>query len=173
MKEFDDRELTQFIAFLSGDESAFNLYFDKFYNRVLSFCIQFLHDKEEAKNATQEIFLKLWLEKNKIKTENGIQAFLYTYAKSICINLIRHNKVKNRYVNEQLNKKERQLDIEILQSLDFNTLELLELTEMIDDIIADLPAKTKIVYLKKRFENKKNQQPFWGYWFLWLLSFMS
>jgi RNA polymerase sigma-70 factor (ECF subfamily) len=158
MKEINHSELNQFKAFKEGDDLAFNFYFNKYYNRVLGFSIQFLYDKDEAKNVSQEAFLKLWINKDKIQTETGIQPFLFTYAKSICLNLLRHNKVKDRFKNDLLNQKERQLDTQILNSMHFDSLELTELEVLINKVIADLPEKTKQVYLKKRFENKKNEE---------------
>lgn len=158
MKEINHNELKHFKAFKEGDELAFNFFFNKYYNRILGFSIQFLYDKDEAKNVTQEVFLKLWINKDKIQTENGIQPFLYTYAKSICLNLLRHNKVKDRFKNNLLNQKERQLDTQILNSMHFDSLELTELELLINTIISELPEKTKQVYLKKRFENKKNEE---------------
>lgn len=158
MKEIKHNELDQFRAFKEGDDFAFNFFFNKYYNRVLGFSIQFLYDKDEAKNVTQEVFLKLWINKDKIETANGILPFLYTYAKSICLNLLRHNKVKDKFKNELLNQKERELDTQILNSIHFDSLELTELEVLINKVIAELPEKTKQVYLKKRFENKKNEE---------------
>ncbi len=40
----------------------------------------------------------------------------------------------------------------------FDSLELTELEVLINKVIAELPEKTKQVYLKKRFENKKNEE---------------
>jgi RNA polymerase sigma-70 factor (ECF subfamily) len=158
MKEINHNELNYFKAFKEGNNDAFNFYFNKYYNRILGFSIQFLYDKDEAKNITQEAFLKLWINKDKIQTETGIQPFLFTYAKSICLNVLRHNKVKDRFKNDLLNQKERQLDSQILNSMNFDSLELTELEVLINKVIAELPEKTKQVYLKKRFENKKNEE---------------
>jgi RNA polymerase sigma-70 factor (ECF subfamily) len=57
-----------------------------------------------------------------------------------------------------LNQKERELDTQILNSIHFDSLELTELEVLINKVIAELPEKTKQVYLKKRFENKKNEE---------------
>ncbi|SDW85529.1 RNA polymerase sigma-70 factor [Flavobacterium degerlachei] len=158
MEEINHNELVQFKSFKDGDDLAFNFFFNKYYNRVLGFSIQFIYDQDEAKNVTQEAFLKLWINKHKIETVNGIQSFLFTYAKSICLNLLRHNKVKDKFRNELLNQKERQLDFEILNSIPFDVLELSELEILINKVIGELPEKTKLVYLKKRFEHKKNEE---------------
>ncbi|MEN2401157.1 RNA polymerase sigma-70 factor [Flavobacterium sp. MC2016-06] len=151
-------ESDKFESFKEGDETAFTYFYDKYFRRIQSFSVQFIHDAEEAENLAQEAFLNLWQNRATIDSINGIQSFLYTYAKSKCLNLIRHNKVKDKFKSDVLNQKERELDIEVLNSIQFDTLELTELERIIQDSINDLPPKTREVFIKKRFENKKNSE---------------
>ncbi|CAD0005149.1 RNA polymerase sigma-70 factor [Flavobacterium chungangense] len=151
-------ESETFESFKKGKEAAFTYFYDKYFCRITSFGIQFIYDKDEAENLAQEAFINLWQNRENIDSINGIQSFLYTYAKSKCLNFIRHNKVKDKFKNDLLNHKERELDIEILNSIQFDTLELTELERIINESINDLPPKTREVFIKKRFENKKNAE---------------
>jgi len=151
-------ELHLFESFKEGDETAFTYFYDKYFRRITAFSIQFIYDKDEAENLAQEALLYLWQNKETVESLNGIQSFLYTYAKSKCLNMIRHNKVKDKFKSDVLNQKERELDIEILNSVQFDTLELTELERLIQESISDLPPKTREVFIKKRFENKKNAE---------------
>ncbi|MBO9585066.1 MAG: RNA polymerase sigma-70 factor [Flavobacterium sp.] len=151
-------ELDLFHSFKEGDESAYTFFYDKYFRRIQSFSIQFIYDADEAENLAQEALLHLWQNRENVESINGIQAFLFTYAKSKCLNLIRHNKVKNKFKNDLLNHKERELDIEVLNSIQFDTLELTELERIIQESISELPPKTREIFIKKRFENKKNAE---------------
>lgn len=151
-------ESDTFESFKKGEEAAFTYFYNKYFRRIISFSEQFIYDKDEAENLTQEAFINLWQNRENIDSINGIQSFLYTYAKSKCLNFIRHNKVKDKFKNDLLNHKERELDIEILNSIQFDTLELTELERIINESINDLPPKTREVFIKKRFENKKNAE---------------
>lgn len=151
-------ELYLFESFKEGDETAFTYFYDKYFRRITAFSIQFIYDKDEAENLAQEAFLHLWQNRETVESINGIQSFLYTYAKSKCLNMIRHNKVKDKFKSEVLNQKERELDIEILNSVQFDTLELTELERLIQECISELPPKTREVFIKKRFEDKKNAE---------------
>ncbi|GGF04949.1 RNA polymerase sigma-70 factor [Flavobacterium limi] len=151
-------ESAKFESFKKGEEAAFTYFYDKYFRRITSFSIQFIYDKDEAENLAQEAFINLWQNRENIDSINGIQSFLYTYAKSKSLNLIRHNKVKDKFKNDLLNHKERELDIEVLNSIQFDTLELTELERIINESINDLPPKTREVFIKKRFENKKNTE---------------
>lgn len=151
-------ELNLFESFKEGDETAFTYFYDKYFRRITTFSFQFIYDHDEAENLAQEVLLYLWQNRENVESINGIQSFLYTYAKSKCLNMIRHNKVKDKFKSEVLNQKERELDIEILNSVQFDTLELSELERLIQESISDLPPKTREVFIKKRFENKKNTE---------------
>ncbi|MFH6995415.1 RNA polymerase sigma-70 factor [Flavobacterium sp. FlaQc-48] len=151
-------ELNLFESFKEGDETAFTYFYDKYFRRITAFSVQFIYDQEEAENLAQEAFLHLWQSRENVGSVNGIPSFLYTYAKSKCLNMIRHNKVKDKFKSDILNQKERELDIEILNSVQFDTLELTELERLIHEYINDLPPKTREVFIKKRFEDKKNAE---------------
>lgn len=158
MTSKSDLESKFFTSFKKGDQAAFTYFYEKYFLKVKSFSVQFVYDQDEAENLTQEAFVNLWQNRENVESINGIQSFLYTSAKSKCLNLIRHNKIKDRYNDELLNQKERELNIEVLKSIEFNALELTELERIIHESINDLPPKTRAVFIKKRFENKKNAE---------------
>lgn len=158
MKLYSKEELLQLNKLKKGNEKAFEYFFNKYYDSILGFCIQFIYNKPEAKGITQEAFINIWSSRQQIEKINGIESFLYTYAKSKCLNVIRDNKVKERYKSKTLNKKERALDYDILKSMNFDSLALTELEELITKSIDDLPEKSKVVFYKKRYENKKNKE---------------
>ena len=151
-------ESNLFESFKKGDQAAFTYFYNKYFNRIQAFCIQFIYDRDEAENLAQEALLYLWQNRESVDSINGIPSFLYTYTKSKCLNTIRHNKVKDRFKTDLLNVKERELNIEILNSISFDTLELTELERIIQESINDLPPKTREVFIKKRIENKKNAE---------------
>lgn len=147
-----------FRRFKSGDEAAFERIFKAHYHKIAGFCSQFTGDAETAGNIAQEAFINLWLNREKIETLNGIVSFLYTSARSGCLNDIRHKKVISRYQEHYLQAKEDQLNREILESFDFSSLEYLELEELIRQAVAKLPEKCRQVLIMSRFEGKKNQE---------------
>ncbi|MBW8331818.1 MAG: RNA polymerase sigma-70 factor [Prolixibacteraceae bacterium] len=144
--------------FKNGDELAFEKVFKANHSQIVGFCNQFISDLDKAKSLTQEVFLNLWLNRGKIETLNGIKAFLYTFAKSSCLNYIRHRKVISKYEDRQLQKKEEEINREVLESFDFNSLEFSELEELIQQAINDLPEKCRQVFIMSRLDGKKNKE---------------
>lgn len=147
-----------FMRFKEGDERAFELIFKSLYNKLVGFCQQFVFEREQAKGIAQESFVNLWLNREKIEKPTGINSFLYTAAKSACLKFIRHQKVVEKYTDSKLNEIEKQLQFESLKSFDFNSLEYVELDELVLRSIENLPEKCRMVFEKKRFDGKTNQE---------------
>ena len=153
-----DRKIVHFHLFKKGDEKAFAFFFDLYFNQIVGFCTEFIKDRDQAKNIAQEAFLKLWLNKEKVRKVNGIKAFLYTSAKSDCLNLFRHKKVVHKYLNKSLRKREESLNIEVLNAINFDTVMLAELEELIEGSVNELPDKCKQVFKMRRVDFKKNKE---------------
>lgn len=80
-------------------------------------------------------------------------AFLYTFAKSSCLNHLRHQKNIGKYEDKQLQIKEEELNSEVLESFDFNSLEIQELEKIIQQAINDLPERCHLVFILSRLWN--------------------
>ena len=148
----------RFLQFREGDRRAFEYYFKEYYNSIVGFAIQFIGDKDKAGSIAQDAFIKLWENREKVQKINGIRSFLYTSVKTDCLNLIRHNKVVRKYESKRLQARESSLHTEILNSLNFDSVTFSELESLIEKSIEELPDKCKLVFVKKRFENKKNKE---------------
>ncbi|MGC1630769.1 MAG: RNA polymerase sigma-70 factor [Gelidibacter sp.] len=153
-----NNDIVHFQNFKTGNEAAFNYFFQKHHNALVGFCINFLYDKDKSSSIAQEAFISLWQNKEKVETINGVKAFLYTSAKSKCLNILRHEKIVLKHKNSTIQEKERLLNIEVLKAFEFDSLTFKELQETIDKAIEELPDKTKEVFIKSRFENKKNKE---------------
>ncbi|MGQ8335246.1 RNA polymerase sigma-70 factor [Sunxiuqinia sp. A32] len=147
-----------FSHFKDGDELAFEMIFKSNYSALLGFCSQFINEIDSSKNIVQEAFINLWINRHKIENSNGIKAFLYTYIKSASLNYIRHNQVVSRYKDNQLMRKEIELNSEILDSFDFHSLEIIELEQLIQQAIGNLPDRCREVFILSRIEGKKNKE---------------
>ncbi|MCT4602801.1 MAG: RNA polymerase sigma-70 factor [Marinifilum sp.] len=145
-------------AFKDGDEKIFESIFSSYYNQIIGFCIQFVGDNDKAQSIAQEAFIKLWMNREKVEKYNGILSFLYTAAKTECLNFIRRKSVTSKYENRQLQLIEDELNREVLDRFDFNSIEISELEKLIYQSIEDLPEKCKLVFIKSRMEDKTNKE---------------
>lgn len=149
---------SNFNNFKLGKESACNYFFNKYYKYVVGFCLPFLNDTDKSRSVAQEAFIHLWTSRQKIESEKGIKPFLFTFAKSQCLNILRHEKIVRNYRNKSLENQESQLNIEILTSMHFDAITFHELENRINTYIENLPEPTRTVFIKKRVENLKNNE---------------
>ena len=151
-------EEKRFISFKKGDKKAFEFYFDLYFGKITGFCTQFLGDEDEAQSVAQEAFIKLWLNRGKVEKISGVKSFLYTSAKTQCLDVLRHRAVKGKYLNVKLNEQEIAFNSEILSSMYFDNVSFAELEALVEKTILKLPLKCKTVFIKSRYENKKNHE---------------
>lgn len=155
---YSTKNAIDFTLFKEGDEKTFECIFNTNYESITGFCVQFIVDNDKAKSIAQQAFIKLWLNRRKVDQINGIRAFLYTAARTECLNYLRHEKYKSNFIGSQIQQKENSLDLEILKSFQFDKLEYIELEELVQEAISKLPEKCRFVFLQSRFHGKKNHE---------------
>ena len=80
-----------------GDAQAFELLFKKHYTALCHFSNKYLLNTEEAQDVVQEVFLKLWEDRDEIDADESLKAYLFKITANRSINKLRRRKVKTRY----------------------------------------------------------------------------
>ena len=108
-----------------------------FKDKVYRLAKRLLVSNEEAEDATQEILMKLWRNKEKIGEYNNVEAFSMTMTKNFCLDRLKSKQAQNLKIvhsnyqdkNESLQKK-----VENNDSVDW-----------VARIIEELPEQQKII----------------------------
>lgn len=132
----------------SGDHNAFEQIFEQYCERLFQFSFSYLKSKEAAEDVVQEVFIKVWKNRNGIKTDASFQSYLF----KITLNAVR----------EHFNKLSRSFELkhELVLGLtenDQNPDEVLDYQYMLDElegIIDKMPEKRKEAFVKKKIEGK-------------------
>jgi RNA polymerase sigma-70 factor (ECF subfamily) len=61
-----------------GDLEAYDMIFNKYGNRLYGFALKYLKSEAEAEELVQDVFLKIWEDRKKLKGESSLQAYLFT-----------------------------------------------------------------------------------------------
>lgn len=112
-------------------------------------------DQELAKDIVQDIFYKLWDDKN-IQISSSLNGFLFTMVRNKCLQQIEKQKVRNQYfqlVSFQLKTEELSF-----YSTESSSLIQLELQKQLDEAIGKLPTKCREVFELSRIHLKKNKE---------------
>ena len=90
MNQYPDFDQKLYDDLRRGKEYAFAAVFER-YNRLLyTIAYRFLKSEEEAEDAIQYLFMKLWEQRTNFSFESGIRSLLFTILKNYILNELRH-----------------------------------------------------------------------------------
>lgn len=141
-----DYWLVIWTRFKSGDQEAFAILYNHYINTLYSYGLKLCKDKEVVKDALQDLFLELFLNRDKIRVSPEHLKFYLLLA--LKRNLIKKLKA-GRKVSHELNET---LDFEPQYSIEFQIMEQEkdeEINRKVLYAIKQLPAKQKeAIYLR-------------------------
>ncbi len=108
-----------------------------FKDKIFRLAKRLLVSKEEAEDATQEVLLKLWRNKEKIQEYKNVEAFSMTMTKNFCLDKLKSKHAQNLKIVHSNYKDEKtslQKQVELNDSIDW-----------VAKIIEDLPEQQKLV----------------------------
>ena len=82
MRYDDDAGLVK--AVLDGDKDAFAFLVERYQGAVYAYCLNQVPSEEDAKDTTQEVLLKAYLNLGQLKTPHAFRSWLYTIASNEC-----------------------------------------------------------------------------------------
>ena len=133
----------------AGNMLAFDALYRKYSRRLYKFSYSILKSTQEAENIIQDVFLNLWLNREKIEKSSSVKYYVFAIAYNSAISIIR-KKAKEiqfiEYVKTLQDFTQEPVDLQI---------EYAELDEKLDEIIKALPGRQKEVYLLHRVEGLK------------------
>ncbi|WP_051209821.1 RNA polymerase sigma-70 factor [Gelidibacter mesophilus] len=78
-------------------ESYLKTIFDTYYASLVAYANRFLSSHDECEDVVQDIFADLWQKENNFPDEISLKSYLYKTSRNKCLNIIKHNKVKDKY----------------------------------------------------------------------------
>lgn len=117
----------------------FNISVDKHSNSLLRFAAHFLKNEEEAQDIVQDVFEKLWMNREKVAIEK-VKSWLFTCAHNAMLNFINKRSRVIRLCDE--------FKIEKAESVPFG----FESNQVINHIVSILPPLQKSIILLRDLE---------------------
>jgi len=141
---------------LNREQKCFKELVDKYQLLVLNTCNSFLHDKNNAEDIAQEVFIEVFLSINKFKSEAKLSTWLYRIAVNKSLNFIRDNKnrslvksIENYFSGEQKSELQIPDNNSIYFDIDDSHTEKIELLHKAIDSLSD---KQKTALTLSKFE---------------------
>jgi RNA polymerase sigma factor (sigma-70 family) len=79
---------------VDGDESAFNQVVEEYSRKVYALCFRVLRDEEDARDMTQEIFVRVYSKRRSFKGRSSIYTWIYRIALNMCLSHMNKRKVR-------------------------------------------------------------------------------
>jgi RNA polymerase sigma-70 factor (ECF subfamily) len=132
-----------------GDIKQFESLFRSSYVSLVRYAKTLIKDHDSAEEMVQDLFFKIWQDKEKLNIESSLNGYLFRSVHNKCLHFIEHKKVVERYAEEmsfrQPDKQESPSDI----------LQYRELQARISRILERLPERCGQVFYLSRFEGLK------------------
>lgn len=131
------------------NENTFEKLYDEYYSSLCFFANKYLQDLDLSRSLVQELFVNLWLKREKIVVRDSIKPYLYKAVRNKSIDYLRESKKSVRLSDISENR---------LNSPFEDKLEEAELNSRINQSINELPEKCREIFLLCRFEDLKYNQ---------------
>jgi RNA polymerase sigma-70 factor (ECF subfamily) len=89
--EKSDPELLALTA--AGDQAAFERLALRYQNKIFNLAYRFSHDRQDAEELAQEVFLKVWKYAHTFKGRSAFSTWLYRLAVNTCLNFRQKKKI--------------------------------------------------------------------------------
>jgi len=108
-----------------------------FKDKVFRLAKRLLISQDEAEDATQELYYKLWKNRNKLKDYNNIEAFAMTMTKNYCLDRLKSKQANNLSIVHS-NYKENNISLD-------RKIEIDDSIRRVHILIDKLPEKQRMV----------------------------
>lgn len=145
----DEKKVLQTIAL--GDIQAFEKIFLQYQPKLIFFLKGFLHDEEMSRDMAQDIFLDLWINRNRLADVRSFSPYLFQIARYNIYNYFDRLVVREKYTIEQI------LQMNDSESIEENIF-LKDLQEHIETIVNRMPPQRQRIFRMSRYEGLCNDQ---------------
>ena len=97
-------EHTLYSKLKKGNREAFQTVFNSYYDVLCLFAMNYLQEAMDAEDVVQETFIAMWNTRQNFSSDSHVKSFLYLTVKNKCLNLLKHQKVREKYVSQSAEK---------------------------------------------------------------------
>lgn len=133
-----------------GDHNAFDMLYVYYSPKVRLYLTGFIKDNDEAKDLTQEIFYRIWINRESISKIESLNAYLFRMAHNIICDYYKHNLIEEKYQQE--------MNISYTDNSIEENIYAKELSLLIDMAIDKMPHQQKNIFIMSRKNGLSNEE---------------
>lgn len=148
--DLSDHDLVSLMK--AGDSMAYTAIYDRYKSPMYVHAYHKTGDKDEAQDVLQDVFLNLWNKKEQVAEDENLSGYLYTAIRNRILNLIAHQKIRNKY--EESLAQFAESGVVVTDHL----VREKQFSDLIEKEIDALPPKMKEIFLLSRKGHLKNKE---------------
>lgn len=134
------------------DEASFEEMYNEHFRGMYSYAFTILKDAAEAEEMVQSVFVKLWERKGNLQIESSLKSYLYRMVHNDCMNLLKHETVKTKFVKEKMYAMQNENESA------GKKMQAAELEEKLSTALRELPEQCRTIFQLSRFEDLKYRE---------------
>lgn len=139
-------EITIFQQIKTGNETAFSRLFDHYYAPMCFFAAKFLNDMDISRSVVQQVFVDLWIKREKLNVEHSVKSYLFQCVRNRSIDYLRQQK-SNIQISESTE--------EMFTAPFHDMIEESEMYSHVNSTINQLPEKCREIFILCRQDGLK------------------
>lgn len=147
-----DNQQRLILGLKNGDRAIFEEVYRLYYTPLCFYCARYVGDIDEAEEIVQNLFFKVWLNRDSMDISNSLKSYLYRSVQNHSLNYLNQNILKKKYI----------LDKKHLLTANYDTgqqrLEDEELQKLLKRALLQLPEKRRKIFELSRFNGLKYNQ---------------
>lgn len=140
----DESELLR--QLIAGDAPSFRRIYEHYQGKIFLFALRLIKSKSEAEDIVQEVFVRIWENREKIKIEKNFNNYILTITKNLIL-----DRMKKAAFDKTIQQKIYQ-SMQALKNIAAEQLIEKEMASLHHQAIARLSPQKKIVFMLSREE---------------------
>lgn len=135
--------------FKNGDTDAFNIIYDYHAEAMWALCFKYTKSREVTEELVNDIFIRIWNNRELIDPEQGVKNYLYATARNILhnwfVSVSRNKRMKKVFEVEFFSQQKEWVESSMDAKIDLKALKV---------ILNNLPPRRREIYELCKFEGK-------------------
>lgn len=136
--KYDEKTLLAMVA--TGNRQAFTQLYTTHLNNLYRYIFLFTKSKEETEEILQEIFIKIWENREKLPEIDSLKNYLFRFAKNKLLDKVRHLQIRQRVLSEIKRTKN------ISENTTSDQCSYREYYQLVQQAVEKLPPKRKLIF---------------------------
>jgi len=137
-----------------GEHSAMEYFYHTYWEVVFDTAYKRVRDEEIAQDITQEIFISVWENRERLHIKSSLEAWLKGAVKYKVINYFKSSIVREKYEEDLVQLIGNQAEPSSAESM----IMLKELNQQLDHAMLELPEKMRVIFFMSRRQQKSTKE---------------